>query len=115
MVDALVVPVGDIHGSVGANQAVNRPEPAIIAEQEFAAVLGLEAGAVSLQGVPVDGVREWIGRDVDVIKLLGKRAAVVEDAATGDVAALEVLVGYVIEIAERVGVVQGTVLAEALD
>jgi hypothetical protein len=115
VVGALVAPVGDIDGAVGAHKHIDRPEPAVIGGHQVATEFAGEAGALALERVPVDGVRQQVRGDVLVLVLLGKGPTRVEDAATGDVAALESLIGDVLEIAEGVRVVQGAVLAEALD
>ena len=65
--------------------------------------------------VPVDGVREQVGGDVGVAERLGKRAALIDDAAAGDVAAAVALVRDVLEVAVGVRIVQRAVLGEAFD
>src|SRR5262249_17265699 len=99
VVGALVVPVGDVQRPVRTHQAVDRPEPRVVGDQEVAAVVGRETRTFRLQYVPVEGIRQQVAGDVLVVELFGEGATAVEDAATGDVAALEVLVRYVLEIA----------------
>src|SRR5262249_47363863 len=42
MVDALVVPVGDVQGAVRPNQRINGPKPGVVAEEKVAAEMGRE-------------------------------------------------------------------------
>ena len=68
-----------------------------------------------LENVPVDCVGEEVGGNESVVEFAGKRTALVDDAAAGDMAALESLVRHMVEVAERVRIVQLAVLAEAFD
>src|SRR5262249_37272711 len=71
--------------------------------------------SLPLQGVPVHRIRQKVTGDVPVAVLLGIRSTLVDDAATGDVAALEAGVRQMLEVAVTVWIVQGTVLAEVLE
>src|SRR5262249_2090226 len=59
-----------------------------------------------------NGVAEEVGGDVFAAKARRKRIALIDNAADGHVPAAKVAVRYVVEIAESVGVVQRSVLAE---
>ena len=61
--------------------------------------------------VPVDRVREQVRGDVLVAVLLRVGVRLVDDAAAGDVPALEARVRHVVEVAVGVRVVQRAVLA----
>src|SRR5262249_46521732 len=74
-----------------------------------------EAGPFRLDDVPVQGVGQQVAGDVDVLELLGERAATVDNAAAGYVAPLKALVRHVLEVTVGVWVLQFAVLAEVLD
>src|SRR5262249_51633508 len=100
-----VVPVGDVDRAVGAGQAVDRAEPGVVGHEELARLPAGEARPLPLQRVPQERVGEEVARDVGTLPLLGVGAPLVDDAATGDVAALEVLARDVVEVAVGVRVV----------
>src|SRR5438445_5295978 len=77
--------------------------------------MGDEARSLAFQHVPVQHVREEVARDVLLVISRRVGSALIDNSAAGDVTALEVAVGNVLEIAEREGVVQRPMLAEALD
>src|SRR5207249_12235598 len=83
--------------------------------QQVAAEIPFEAGAVSFKRVPINRVRQEVPRDIGAVERRRKRAALIENPSAGDVAALEAVVWNVIEVTERVGIVQRAVFAEAFD
>src|SRR5439155_25087807 len=74
-----------------------------------------ETRSVAFEHVPVDRVCQQIARDVGAVETVRKRATLVDDSAAGDVAAFEPGVGNVIEVTERIRIMQGPVFAETLD
>ncbi len=114
VVGPLVVPVHDVEGAVGAGQAVDGAEPGVVGHQEVAGGAGGETAALRREFVPVEAIRQQVAGDVGVAEARRQAVALVDDAAAGDVAAPEVLVGDVVEVAVGVRVVQRAVLAERL-
>ena len=77
-------------------------------------MLRREARPLRRHLVPVDRVRQQVAGDVLVVELLRVGVRLVDDAAAGDVAALEVLVRDVVEVAEVCGLCSGPCLAKPL-
>src|SRR5439155_14545119 len=115
VVGELVAPVGDIENAVRPHETIHRAQTIVIANQEIYAEVSGEAGGLWLQHVPVDGVRQEVAGDVSVVERLGKRAALVENAAASHMAAFESLVRHVLEIAKGKWIVQRTVLSQAFN
>ena len=115
MVEPFVVPVGDIEGAVGPGQTIDGPEPGVVAGEECAALLAAKRRATRGQGVPVELVGQGVGRDVSVAELLRQTVSLIDDAAAGDVAALESFVRDVLEISEGIGIVQLAMFGETFD
>ena len=109
-----VVPVGHVHTAVGSLKTIDGPEPDVLGGHQVAAVGGGETRSLRHHLVPVDRVRQQVAGDVLVAHLRGVPIGLINDAATGHVSALELLVRDVLEVAVGVGIVQGAVLGEAL-
>src|SRR5439155_11993371 len=111
----LVIPVRDINRAVRANRAVHRSKPGVVRGEQLAAEMAFETGPVTFEDMPIDCVGEQITRYVSAVEPGGKSAALIEDSAVGDMAAFEPGVGNMIEIAERVRIVQRPMFAESFD
>ena len=111
----LVIPVRDVNRAVRATRAIHWPKPDIVRGQQLAAETALETGPVAFQDMPIDCVGEQITRDVNAVELRWKSASLIEDSAIRDVAAFEPGVRDMIEVAERVRIVQRPVFAETFD
>ena len=109
-----IVPVGDVEGAVGAERQVAGGEPGVVGPQDVADLAGLEGRAEPRDLVPVDRMIEQVGGDVAAPPGRGQRVGLVEQAAHRHVAAADAVVTDVVEVAERVGIVQRAVLAERL-
>ncbi len=115
VIEALVVPVGDIDGAIRPSQAVDGPKPRIVAREEFATLLASESRFLPSERMPVEIVGQGIGGDIGAAKRGRQAVAFVDDAATSNVTAFEALVRHMLEIAEGKGIVQFTMLGETLD
>src|SRR5439155_2994577 len=111
----LVIPVRDVNRAVRATRAIHRPKPDIVRGQQLAAETALETGPVAFQDMPIHRVGEQITRDVNAVELRWKSASLIDDSAIRDVAAFEPGVRDMIEVAERVRIVQRPVFAETFD
>src|SRR5262249_2282735 len=67
MIDALVVPVGDVERAVRASEAIDGPKPGVVADQKIAAEPSPETRSLRLQDVPIKRVGQRVGGDVDVV------------------------------------------------
>ena len=73
---------------------------------------GTKTGPGRLQIVPVNGMPQQISRDVFAPETFGKGIPLIDDAADGDMPALEIAMRDVLEVTVSVGIVQSPVLAE---
>src|ERR1051325_5796450 len=112
---AFVVPIGHVNRAVGTRCQVDRTEPDVVGGQQFAAEMRLETGPVALEHMPIEGVGQQIAGDVNAGEPPWKRAALVEDPAAGDVAALKAGIRDVIKVTERIRIMKRAVFAESLD
>src|SRR5690348_7278697 len=104
MCGALVAPVCDEHGTVRSGFAINRPERHVVGFKERTTEVSFETGTITLQHVPVNCVRQQIACDVRAVETCGKRAALIDNPAVGDMASFESAVRDVIEITEGIRV-----------
>ena len=109
-----IVPVGDVEGAVGAERQVAGGEPGIVGPQDVAHLAGLEGRAEPRDLVGVDRMIEQVGGDVAAPPRRGQRVGLVEQAAHRHVTAADAVVTDVVEVTERVGIVERAVLAERL-
>ena len=115
MSGAGVVPVGDIERAVGTDRHIGRGEPGIAGHQQFAAMCGADRRAVRADCMPVQAMSEQIAGDVGVAKGGRQMVGLIDNAADRDMAAAEVIVRRVFEIAVGMRIVQGPVFTERLD
>jgi len=83
--DAFVAPVGNVNRAIGAGFAIDRAEGFIGRFQKRTGERGRETGALGFQRCPINGVVEGVAEDVIVVEGSGEGAALVDDAADGNV------------------------------
>src|SRR5579875_30032 len=115
MIGALVVPVGNIDGTVRSGQAIDGTKPASVGDEKIAAETAGETRSLAFDNMPVQRVRKEVSGDVDVAKRIGIGAALIDDAAAGHVSAFEMLIRDMVEVAVGVRIVQRAMLAKTFD
>src|SRR5204863_9094563 len=91
---------------------IRRSKPFVVRFEQVAAMGRGEGGAPAIHFVPLNAMAEQVAANVAALETRRQVGALVDDAAVGDVAAGEVGVRGMVEIAERVRIVECPMLAK---
>ena len=112
MSHAGIVPIAKIDRAVRAGRHITRRKPRVIADGQLAAVGRFHGGGPGFDAIPKELMAKRIGEEIFVAILFRESVSLIDDAADGDVAPLEIRMRGVIEITVSERIMQRAMLAE---